>query len=220
MSFQRMDADTAEWLAGVVRLLRRAAELVWVAADADADTPNARGQVMHTLCGRTRDAVALGAYVVDLQHRLKVATCRRKPMADRPTALEITAAQGVIARVAGFEQLAASYMFGQPPSSAGPGLLRAAARAIRLETAFAAWEVQAHRTLAANLDPADLVQVARMQAFITSTTGILTEAAARKGPPWSRRFISAWSRRSTSPTSYATPRPTTAASPLQRASSA
>src|SRR5215216_3314618 len=35
MSFQRMDADTAETLAGVVRLLRRAAELVWAAADAE-----------------------------------------------------------------------------------------------------------------------------------------------------------------------------------------
>jgi hypothetical protein len=35
MSFQRMDADTAETVAGVVLLLRRAAELVWVAADVE-----------------------------------------------------------------------------------------------------------------------------------------------------------------------------------------
>ena len=35
MSRQRVDADTAETLAGVVRLLRRAAELVWAAVDAD-----------------------------------------------------------------------------------------------------------------------------------------------------------------------------------------
>ena len=35
MSQQRMDADTAETVAGVVRLLRRAAELVWAAVDAD-----------------------------------------------------------------------------------------------------------------------------------------------------------------------------------------
>jgi hypothetical protein len=32
---QRMDSDTAETLAGVVRLLRRAAELVWAAVDAE-----------------------------------------------------------------------------------------------------------------------------------------------------------------------------------------
>jgi hypothetical protein len=35
MSRQDMDADTAETLAGIVRLLRRAAELVWAAVDAD-----------------------------------------------------------------------------------------------------------------------------------------------------------------------------------------
>jgi hypothetical protein len=35
MSFQRIDADTAETVAGVVRLLRRAAELVWMAVDAE-----------------------------------------------------------------------------------------------------------------------------------------------------------------------------------------
>ena len=52
---------------------------------------------------------------------------------------------------------------------------------IRLKTALAAWEVQAHRTLAANPDPADLVRVARMQALIASTTSILTEAAVRTG---------------------------------------
>jgi|SRR5687767_8717120 hypothetical protein len=35
MSLQPIDADTAETLAGVVRLLRRAAELVWKTVDAD-----------------------------------------------------------------------------------------------------------------------------------------------------------------------------------------
>jgi hypothetical protein len=35
MSFQRIDAEAAETLAGVVRLLRRAAELVWAAVDTD-----------------------------------------------------------------------------------------------------------------------------------------------------------------------------------------
>ena len=35
MGRQLMDADTAETVAGVVRLLRRAAELVWAAVDAE-----------------------------------------------------------------------------------------------------------------------------------------------------------------------------------------
>jgi hypothetical protein len=148
--------------------------------ETNADSRHAQGQVMHTLYVAAHGtAVALGAYVADLQHRLEVAARRRQPMADRPTALEITAAQGVIARFAGFEQLAAAYMFGPP--SADPGQLRAAAPATRLETALAAWEVQAHRTLAASPDPADLVRVARVQALITSATSIVTEAAGTTG---------------------------------------
>ena len=35
MRLQRMDADTAETVAGVIRLLRRAAELVWTAVDVE-----------------------------------------------------------------------------------------------------------------------------------------------------------------------------------------
>ena len=35
MSLQPMDADTAETVAGVIRLLRRAAELVWAAVDGE-----------------------------------------------------------------------------------------------------------------------------------------------------------------------------------------
>ena len=151
-------------------------------ANRQADTPDIHGQVMHTLYVAAHGtAVALGGYVTELQHRLEVGTRRRQPMAERPTTLEITEAQGMIARFSGFEQLAAAYMFGQPLPSADPGQRRAVAPATRLETALAAWEVQAHRTLAANPDPADLVRIARVQALITSTTSVITEAAATRG---------------------------------------
>jgi hypothetical protein len=151
-------------------------------AETQRDIQDLHGQVMHSLYVAAHGtAVALGAYVADLQHRLKVGTRRRESLAERPTALEITEAQGMIARFDGFEQLAGGYLFGLPSSSANPDQVREAAPAIRLETALAAWEVQAHRTLANSPDPADLVRVARVQALITSTAGILTEAAARKG---------------------------------------
>jgi len=138
-------------------------------------------QVMHTLYVATHGtAVALRAHVTDLQQRLAAEERRRQRLAERPTALEITAAQDMIARFDGFEQLAGAYLFGLPPTLANPDQVREAAPT-RLETALAAWEVQAHRTLATSPDPADLVRVARVQALITSTAGVLTEAAARKG---------------------------------------
>jgi hypothetical protein len=107
------------------------------------------GQVIHTLYVAAHGtAVALGAHVTDLQHRLAAAERRRERLAERPTAPEMTAAQDMIARFDGFEQLAGAYLFGLPHSSANPEHVREAAPAIRLETALAVWEVQAHRTLA------------------------------------------------------------------------
>jgi hypothetical protein len=149
--------------------------------DTPADLQHAPGQLMHTLYVAAHGTVvALGAYAADLQGQAETAKRRRQPVAERPTALEITAAQGMIARFDGFEHLAAAaYLAEETPSSTNPE--QAATPTRRLETALAAWEVQAHRTLSASPDPADLVRVARVQALITSTTGILTEAAARKG---------------------------------------
>jgi hypothetical protein len=52
-------------------------------------------QLMHTLYVAAHGtAVALGAYVTDLQDRLQTRTRRRQPLAERPTALEITSARG------------------------------------------------------------------------------------------------------------------------------
>jgi hypothetical protein len=149
--------------------------------DSPAVLQHAPGQVMHTLYVAAHGTVvALAAYAADLQGQVETAKRRRQPVAERPTALEISAAQGMIARFDGFEHLAAAaYLTGATPSSTNPG--QAATPTKRLETALAAWEVQAHRTLAASPDPADLVRVARVQALITSTTSILTEAAAQKG---------------------------------------
>jgi hypothetical protein len=144
------------------------------------DIQDLHGQLMHTLYVAAHGTVvALSAHVTELQHQLEAAGRRRQPLAERPTALEMTAAQGMIARFDGFEQLAGAYLFGLPPTSANPEQLRQAAPAIRLETALAAWEVQAHRTLANHPDPADLVRVARVQALITSTTSVLTEATTK-----------------------------------------
>jgi hypothetical protein len=151
-------------------------------AEKQRDIEDLHGQVMHTFYVAAHGtAVALGGHLTDLQHQLAAGERRRQRLAERPTFLEIIAAQGMIARFDGFEQLAGAYLFGLPATSANPERVREAAQATRLETALAGWEVQAHRTLANHLDPADLVRVARVQALITSTTSVLTETAARKG---------------------------------------
>jgi hypothetical protein len=151
------------------------------AVETQRDIQDFHGQVHTLYVAAHGTAVALGGHIADLPGKFVVGERRRRRLAERPTALEITAAQGMIARFDGFEQLAGAYLFGLPTTSANPDHVGEAAPATRLETALAAWEVQAHRSLANNPDSADLVRVARVQALITSTAAILTEAAASKG---------------------------------------
>src|SRR5215203_783630 len=168
---------TEEHLTQIADNLSRAQHL---ADRSVADLQNAPGQVMHTLYVAAHwTVVALRAYAADLQGQVETVKRRRQPIAERPTALEVTAAQGMIARFDGFEHLAAAAYLAEQSSSMNP--VQAATPTKRHETALAAWEVQAHRTLAASPDPADLVRISRVQALITSTTSILTEAAAQKG---------------------------------------
>jgi hypothetical protein len=172
----------ADNLSHAQQLVERSVPASQPPTDSPADLQHASGQVMHTLYVAAHGTVvALGAYAADLQGQVETAKRRRQPIAERPTALEISAAQGMIARFDGFEHLAAAAYLARAtsPSSMNPG--QAATPTKRLETALATWEVQAHRTLAASPDPADMVRVARVQALITSTTSILTEAAAQKG---------------------------------------
>jgi hypothetical protein len=105
---------------------------------AQADNQDLHGQVEHTLyIAAHGTAVALRAYVTDLQDRLEVGTRRRQPLVDRPTVLEIDAVHGMIARFGVSEQLAARSVAGQQPSSTNPRQVRSAAPATRLETALA-----------------------------------------------------------------------------------
>ena len=171
--------EIADNMSHAQHLVERSGRASQSLTDSPGDLQHAPGQVMHTLYVAAHGTVvALGAYAADLQGQVETAKRRRQPVAERPTALEISAAQGMIARFDGFEHLAAAAYLAEPSSSTNPG--QAGTLTKRLEPALAAWEVQAHRTLASP-DPADLVRVARVQALITSTTSILTEAAATKG---------------------------------------
>jgi hypothetical protein len=87
----------------------------------------------------------------------------------------------MIARFDAIEQLAAGSMSARWLNSADQPVTGRRRSAMRLGAALAAWEIQAHRTLANQPDPADLVRVARVQALIATTTVVVSEAAARRG---------------------------------------
>jgi len=125
--------------------------------------------------------VALAEHVKDAKRRIQVDARRRRPISERPSTREAAAAQVMINRLDVFEQLAAGYVAAHPVTLASFGTVAAAPRATRLQSALAGWDVQLHRTLAANPDSLDMVRIARVQAVIATVAGIVTEAAATKG---------------------------------------
>jgi hypothetical protein len=153
-----------------------------VSTDGQIGRTAANTQILHALhVAAHATTVALTGYQRDLQHRLEVGTRRRQPFVERPTALEVESAGGMIARFDAIEQLAAGSMAARRLNAADEPATGRRRPAIRLAAALAAWEIQAHRTLAKHPDPADLVRVARVQALIATTTGVVSEAAARRG---------------------------------------
>jgi hypothetical protein len=142
----------------------------------------ANTQVLHALyVAAHATAVALTGYERDLERRLEVSSRRRQPLLERPTALEVESAKGMTARFDAIEQLAAGSLGARRINADGQPATGRHRSATRLGTALAAWEIQAHRTLANHPDPADLVRVARVQALIATTTGVVSQAAARRG---------------------------------------
>jgi hypothetical protein len=177
-------------LSQVAQNLSRAAFLVKrygrdvqpLTVESRADIAAARSRVMHALyVGAHGTRVALTEHVKDMQHRLQIDARRRRPLLERPSTRETAAAQVMINRLGVFEQLAAGYVAAHPVTLASFGEVAATPRATRLQSALAGWDIQVHRTLAANPDSLDLLRIARVQALIATVAGIVTEAAATKG---------------------------------------
>jgi hypothetical protein len=164
------------------RLLQEQPAASEAGSNGHIEPTSAETQILHALYVAAHvTAVALTGYERDLRHRLEVGVRRRQPLVERPTVLEVESAGGMIARFDAIEQLAASFMAALWLNAGDHPTTCWRRPTMRLEAALAAWEIQAHRTLANQPDPADLVWVARVQALIATTTVVVSEAAARRG---------------------------------------
>jgi len=152
------------------------------AAEMSKDARVIRASVMRTLyIAGHGTSLALIQYNKALQDELATHVHRRRPHSERPAVPDVKDVLAMTHRFAILEQLAAPYVTTRPIAGPARSPAGGAFRAMRLESALAVWDVQAHRTLAAQPDPADLVRVARVQALLVTTTGIVTDAAARAG---------------------------------------
>ena len=142
----------------------------------------AKTQILHTLhVAAHATAVALTGYQRDLQHRLDVVARRRQPFVERPAVLEVESSRRHDCPIRRHRAASCRFHGGAADQPSRPTGNRSATAAMPLAAALAAWEIQAHRTLANHPDPADLVRVARVQALIATTTVVVSEAAARRG---------------------------------------
>jgi hypothetical protein len=150
------------------------------ALGAFADTGAFRDRLVHLvyLAGHgTR--VALTHQAADLQQqrdRLK----RSTPTSRRLDAV-IPAVQALLERLDVFEQIAGQYVAAHPVAVAAMGEAKPVLSPTRLESALARWDIQAHRSLAQQPEPADLMRVARTQALIVTATLVVSNAAAEAG---------------------------------------
>ncbi|MEO6082570.1 MAG: hypothetical protein ABIQ18_05620 [Umezawaea sp.] len=138
-----------------------------------------RKQVMRTLYVEAHGLrVALGLYAGDVSAQLERDSLRRTPLELRPHSGEPKAALAIADRLDLFERLAGGYLQDtrkQAPAASGDGPTS------RLSTALAGWDIQAHRSLAAAPNASNVACVGRVQALITTTAGVVAEAAAVSG---------------------------------------
>ena len=138
----------------------------------------------HAARTRTMHALYVAAHAVSIAVREHVQHLREMPRVDKQwarTTRGIPRGTEALERLTAFEQLAGSYL-----SDRFVGSLRAEHRdgyagLGRLCDAITRWDLQAHRTIAANSTPANLATIARTTAVINRTSLILVRAAAHTG---------------------------------------
>ena len=143
-----------------------------------ADLADGRTQTMHVLYVTAHGVtVGLAEHAAMVAEQLRRDSLRKVPTQVRFDPKEPDAARAMISRLDVFEQIAGHYLFGTNHGRAGESATSSVTG--RLTSALAVWDIQAHRSLAAQPSPPNLACVARVQALIATASGVISEAAAQ-----------------------------------------
>jgi len=135
-----------------------------------ADAAAARTWVLHALyVGSHAIQLAVRAQVRDVQIRSHALSPRR-------VRSQLNALQFVTDRLGAFEQVAGAEVYRAFPGAMA-GERREPPAPERLSTAFAAWDVEAHRALARQPSMANLAELTRVQTSTLAHTGVILDAA-------------------------------------------
>ena len=160
-----------------------------------------RSHTMHVLYVTAHGVtVGLAEHAQMVSGQLRRDSLRKVPSQLRYDPAEPDAARAMISRLDVFEQIAGRQLFGSNQRPADEPM----SVTDRLASALAVWDIQGHRSLAAHPSPPNLACVARVQALIATTSGVVAEAATQLGlvePAASERFTTlidtsqiAWTR--------------------------
>ncbi|MCW2846129.1 MAG: hypothetical protein JWR90_103 [Marmoricola sp.] len=143
------------------------------------DIDAGRARVMHTLYVTAHAVtVALNTHGKDLV-RVSRVQGRPIPLSNNHTAYAVPPTGRWMHRAARCENLARDYLAGRFVNAARGEAQRPAEDEDRIPCAVARWDIQAHRALARNPSPANLVLIIRTQALMTSVSVTLSNAVAR-----------------------------------------
>lgn len=171
-----------ERLLRIAENLTRAADLVTrfgavrrpLSEPVRGDLDAAKARIMHILyVGSHGVALAVGLHLRHLE-------AHQATRPDLRQGQSLHAGRAAHARLAAFEQIAGSYVARTYPRNLA-GEHREPPEHDRLAQALANWDVQAHRSLAASINAADLMLASATQALIAEAGSVLLRAAATAG---------------------------------------
>lgn len=146
------------------------------------DIDAARARVMHALYVTAHAiTVALNTHGKDLVRKSHLEG-RPIQLSGSHTPYAVPPTGKWMQRVARCENLAHNYLAGRFTTAAHGEAQRSAEDQERIACALARWDIRAHRTLAHDPSPANLVLITRSQALITSASITLSEAVAHSRP--------------------------------------
>lgn len=170
-------ADTLHTATVLVR--RYGTEIATLRVDVQRDLAAARSRVMHSLYVSAHAVnVALHEHGRDL---VDAARARGRVVALSPVHSPYAVAPTTqwIGRIVASESICADYLAGRFAKAVDGEVAHPVGDPSRIPQALAQWEIQAHRALATDPAPANIVLVARTQGLLASAGLVLIEAAVR-----------------------------------------
>lgn len=177
----RIDQMTQTFIIAAALIRRYGAEIPHEQPDAHRDLEAARTRIMHGLYLTAHAVnVALHEHGRDRVYDARESG-RRLHLAQHHSPFAVAPIGAWLDRMSACENTARSYLCDRFAQSLAGEAIRPVEDPSRLTQALANWDIQAHRALVRQLDPANILLITRTQGLIAGGSMVLVDAAATAG---------------------------------------